>query len=169
MFFDESGINLSYARLYARSNRGERVIGQVPKNWGDGITLIAGIGMRGLVAPMLLCGSMTGDIFETYMSESVLPVLQPHDVVVLDNLAAHKRKSFCSRVESVGATVLYLPPYCPELNPIELTWSKLKTLVRAKAPRTVDALVDAVADAFRSISLDEIYHWIQHCGYSINP
>jgi len=167
-FFDESGLNLSFTRSFARSQRGERVLGSVPKNWGDSVTLMAAVGVRGLLAPMLLQGSLTGDIFSQYLELDVAPQLRAGDIFVVDNLGAHKTTLAYQCIEAAGATLLFLPPYSPDFNPIELAWAKLKTLVRGCGPRTLDALVDAVAAALRDISIAEIRSWIRHCGYRIN-
>ena len=113
-------------RAYARSERGERAVGHVPKNWGDSVTLAAGIGLSGLIAPLILRGSMNGDIFEAYVEQFILPELSEGDIVVLDNLSAHKRGSVRALIEAAGALVIFLPPYSPDLNPIELAWSKVK-------------------------------------------
>ena len=165
IFFDESGINLSMARRYGRGLRGVRVEGFVPKNWGKSVTLIAGIGQRGLLAPLMLNGSMTGDAFEAYIEQAVVPHLQYGDVLVWDNLSAHKRARVRELVEDVGASILFLPPYSPDLNPIELAWSKIKTLLRSRGARTPEALEQAVADAFFSVTECDIASWLAHCGY----
>ena len=165
IFFDESGVNLSMARRYGRGYRGARVEGYVPKNWGESVTLIAGIGHRGLMAPLILNGSMTGDAFEAYIEQAVVPHIGPGDVLVWDNLGAHRRARVRDLVEMAGASILFLPPYSPDLNPIELAWSKLKTLLRGSVARSPEALESAVADAFSSITREDILHWMQHCGY----
>lgn len=167
MFFDESGIHLSMTRRYARAPRGERACGDAPKNWGDSVSLAAGIGLRGVIAPVMLRGSMSGDAFEGYVEQMVLPELRAGDVVLWDNLGAHKRTRVRELVESVGATVVFLPPYSPDTNPIEMAWSKVKTILRSHAARTWDALVDAVADALSKITADDIVGWFAKCGYGV--
>lgn len=167
-FFDESGFNLAMTRAYARGIKGERVVGFVPKNWGDSETLMAGIGLRGILAPMLLHGSLTSAVFEEYVEEFVAPQLCAGDVIVLDNLGAHRNEGARKIVESRGASLLFLPPYSPDLNPIELAWSKVKTLVRGTCARTLDELVDAVAASLRTLLPRDIRGWIRHCGYPIN-
>jgi transposase len=165
LFFDESGINLSMTRRYARSPRGQRAHGDAPKNWGDSVSLSAGIGLRGLVAPLMLHGSMNGEAFEGYIEQFVLPVLRPGDVLVWDNLGAHKVRRFRELVESVGAAIVFLPPYSPDLNPIEMAWSKVKDVLRKFAARTWDQLVDAVVAALSAITQTDIANWFRHCGY----
>lgn len=165
LFFDESGINLSMTRHYARAPRGERACGDAPKNWGGSVSLAAGNGLRGVVAPVMVRGSMTGDAFEGYVEQMVLPALRPGDVVLWDNLGAHKRARVRELVQSVDASVVFLPPYSPDTNPIEMAWSKVKTILRGHAARTWDALVDAVADAFGRFTSDDILSWFTKCGY----
>ena len=167
-FFDESGVNLSMTRAYGRGPRGQRVVGHVPKNWGESETLMAGIGVRGVIAPMLVHGSLTGAVFEHYLAEFVAPHLHQDDILVLDNLGAHRTESARRIIEDRGAHLLFLPPYSPDLNPIELAWSKVKTLVRGAAARTLEDLVSAVAIALRRLTPGDIAAWIRHCGYLIN-
>jgi transposase len=164
LFFDETSVNLSMARRYARAEGGARALGFVPKNWGESTTLVAGIGLRGLVAPMVMPGSLNGEVFDSYIEQFVVPVLMPGDVVILDNLSAHKREKVQNLVASVGRLV-FIPPYSPDLNPIELCWSKLKTLLRTRKPRTVDELTDAIADSIEHITTSDLTSWIRHCGY----
>lgn len=165
LFFDESGINLSMARAYGRAASHQRVQGYVPKNWGESVTLIAGIGLRGLVAPLMLDGSMTGDAFEAYIEQFVLRHVGPGDILIWDNLAPHKRTSVRTRIEAAGARIVFLPPYSPDLNPIELAWSKIKTLLRARGARNPEDLESAVAEAFASVNVQDIENWMAHCGY----
>lgn len=153
-------------RAYGRAPAGTRVLDSTPKNWGDSITLIAGIRLSGLVAPMMLVGSLTGPSFIDYVERCVAPALCPGDVVILDNLGAHRMADVKNAIESVGATVLFLPPYSPDLNPIELAWSKVKAIVRRLKPRALDRLVDACDVALRSITESDIAHWFEHAGYA---
>jgi transposase len=154
-------------RAYARAPRGERVLGYVPKNWGDSITLVAGIALRGLVAPLRLIGSMTAEVFEAYIAQFVSPVLRPGDIVIVDNLSAHKSSAIARLISDAGATLRYLPPYSPDLSPIEPCWSKVKTIVRAAAARTLKTLDTAICTALRSISPSDARGWFRHCGYAV--
>jgi transposase len=167
IFFDESGVNLAMTRSYARALRGERARGWVPKNWGQSITLVAGIALRGLVAPLRLVGSMTADVFEAYVRQFVCPVLRQGDVVIVDNLSAHKRTSIAQLVQSAGATLRYLPPYSPDLSPIEPCWSKVKQAIRSAAARTLEALDEAIVGALRAVSPTDAHGWFRHCGYAV--
>ena len=121
IFFDESGVNISMTRAYGRAPTNERVYGSVPKNWGGNITLSAGLTRDGLIAPLRLVGAMSSDVFEAYIEQFVVPELLPGDVVVMDNLSAHKRASIGAMIAEVGADLVYLPPYSPDLNPIEMS------------------------------------------------
>jgi transposase len=152
-------------RTYARAPKGQRAHGDAPKNWGDSVSLAAGIGLRGLVAPLMLRGSMNGDAFEAYVEQFVLPALRPGDILLWDNLAAHKRASVRQLVESVGASIVFLPPYSPDTNPIEMAWSKVKTILRSHAARSWDHLVDAVVAALSAVTTGDIAAWFRHCGY----
>ena len=153
------------SRRYARAFRGARALGFVPKNWGESTTLIAGIGLRGVVAPMVLPGSLDGPAFEAYIKEFVLDDLRQGDLIVLDNLQVHKRESVKLLIEKKGARIIFIPPYSPDMNPIELAWSKLKSIQRTLKPRTVDELTAAIAQAIKKISTADIAAWIKHCGY----
>ena len=153
------------ARRYARALGGARAVGFVPKNWGESVTIVAGIGLRGVIAPLVINGGLDGAGFDAYIEQFVLPHLWPGDVLIFDNLAAHKSAKAKKLIESKGASLLFLPPYSPDLNPIELAWSKLKTALRSRGARTPDALVAAVAAALDEITPEDIAAWLKHCGY----
>jgi transposase len=139
-------------RAYGRAPTHARVYGSVPKNWGDNITLSAGLTCEGLIAPLRLIGSLDADIFEAYIEQFVVPELRPGDLVVMDNLSAHKRASVRAMIAAAGAELVFLPPYSPDLNPIEMVWSKVKSVLRSLAARTFEALEEAIVVALRSIS-----------------
>jgi transposase len=167
IFFDESGINIAMTRAYGRAPTHERVYGSVPKNWGDNVTLSAGLTCDGLIAPLRLIGSMNSDIFEAYIEQFVVPELRPGDIVVMDNLSAHKRASIAAMITAAGAELVYLPPYSPDLNPIEMVWSKVKSVLRAIGARTLDALEEAIVIALRSVSPTDAANCIRHAGYAV--
>jgi transposase len=169
IFLDESGINLSMARSTARSPRGERAVGDIPKNWGDSVTLCAGLSLRGIVAPLYLHGSMTGEIFEAYVEQFLAPELRPGDIVVMDNLSVHKLGAVRAHIESAGARLLFLPPYSPDFSPIEPAWSKIKSVLRKAAARSYDALLDATVTALRAVTRADARGWFAHCGYDAGP
>jgi len=167
IFFDESGINISMTRAYGRAPTHERVYGSVPKNWGDNVTLSAGLTSDGLIAPLRLIGAMNSDTFEAYIEQFVVPELRAGDVVVMDNLSAHKRANIGKMVNSAGAELVYLPPYSPDLNPIEMIWSKVKSVLRSLAARTFEALEEAIVVALRAISPSDAANCMRHAGYAV--
>ena len=166
IFFDESGLNLSMTRAYGRAMSSARVLDTTPKNWGESITLIAGIRLGGLVAPMMMIGSLTGPAFIDYIERCVVPQLRVDDVVVLDNLGAHRMAAVQHAIEEAGASVIFLPPYSPDLNPIELAWSKVKAILRKLKPRALTHLVDATEQALRAITESDLANWFRHAGYA---
>jgi transposase len=166
LFFDESGVNLAMARLYARGPRGERVVGSVPKNWGDSVTVAACLTDTGIIAPFYRHGSMSGEWMLAYVEQVLGPELRECDILVMDNLAAHKSSAVREFLEARGAELIFLPPYSPDLNPIEQAWSKMKALLRKHSARTYDALLDAVASALRAISPQDPSGFIRASGYT---
>jgi transposase len=167
-FLDEFGANLGLTRLYGRAAPGERVVEGTPGISGAHYTVVAALGGRGLKAPWVIAGAMNAITFEAYVEQVLAPTLRVGDIVVLDNLKAHKSERVVALIEARGAQLEFLPPYSPDLNPIELCWSKVKAALRAAKARTLDALLDAVADAFRSISRQDIKAWFTHCGYALS-
>jgi transposase len=165
-FLDESGVYLGMTPGYGWAATNRRVRDSVPTNYGTPWTMIAMIGVRGLHAPWLLEGAMNGDAFATYVAHVACPVLQPGDIVIMDNLSAHKRSDIAGLIQAPGARVEYLPPYSPDFNPIELCWSKVKQVLRCAKAKTADALLSALADALRSVAISDILHWLRHCGYA---
>jgi transposase len=169
IFIDEFGTNLAMARLYARAPRGIRAYGAVPFNPGENITLTMGLTLQGVVAPLALPGATNGDTFLQYVERALVPELRPGNVVIFDNLPAHKVVGVQQAIEAVGARVLRLPPYSPDLSPIENCGSKVKTAIRGESPRTRDDLYDAMGHALRHVTLQDAHAWFIHCGYSIRP
>jgi len=168
IFFDESGVNISMTRAYGRALTCERVYGSVPKNWGDNVTLCAGLTCDGLIAPLRIDGAMDGDTFEAYIEQFVVPELRPGDIVLMDNLSSHKRTSIGGLIAKAGADLVYLPPYSPDLNPIEMIWSKVKSVLRKIAARSLDALDDAILVALRAVSPAYAAGCFRHAGYSFH-
>ena len=168
IFFDESGVNLGLTRLYGRATPGERVVEGTPGISGQHYTLLAAVQLNGLRAPLVLPGAMNGFIFEGYVRDLLAPTLKPGDWVIIDNLPAHKVAGVREAIEARGAHLVYLPPYSSDLNPIEQCWAKVKQALRGAKARTFDALIDAIADALRSITHADILAWFQHCGYAVN-
>jgi transposase len=166
-FIDESGINLTMTRAYGRGPRGERVVGAVPQNYGPNITMIAALALQGVEAVMTIDGATDADVFRAYGEQVLCPTLTAGDIVVMDNLRAHKVAGIRDRIEERGARLVFLPPYSPDLSPIELCWSKLKTLLRAAQARTREALDAAVQQALTVVMPSDARGWFRHCGYAL--
>jgi len=136
IFIDETGVNLSLARRYGRARAGRRAVGSVPKNYGESVSLIGALDERGVIAGFAFRGATDGAAMQVFLREVLLPHLVPGDIIVWDNLSVHKTRAVQQLFEQAQVELLFLPPYSPDLNPIELCWSKLKTFLRAKAART---------------------------------
>jgi transposase len=167
-FVDESGINLALTRRSGRAPRGERALGSVPQNYGANVTLIGALSRRGLEAPMTVEGATDGEVFSAYVKRALGPTLKAGDRVVMDNLRAHKVSGIREAIEVRGAKLLYLPPYSPDLSPIECCWSKLKTALRARGARTRRTLEYALKQALTTIPKADAVAWFTHCGYTVN-
>ena len=165
IFIDESGLSTKMARLRGWARKGERCRAAIPHGHWKTITFLGGITLKGFIAPMLLDGPMDGEAFLAWCEQSLGPALKPGDIVVMDNLAAHKVAGVTEAIEARGAQLLYLPPYSPDLTPIENGFAKLKALLRKLAARTIDALHEAAADALRSITPQDCAAFFAHAGY----
>jgi transposase len=165
VFLDETGTATNMARRYGRSPCGERLIGAVPQGHWKTTTVIAGLKQSGIVAPLVLDGPMTGPAFRAYVEQFLAPALEPGDVVVLDNLPAHKVDGVRQAIAAAGASILYLPPYSPDLNPIEQLFAKLKALLRTAAARTKDELWQAIGRLLATVPPSECVNYLNHCGY----
>ncbi len=150
---------------YARSPRGTRALGRAPRNHGKNITLVAGLSLAGLVAPMTLDGAMDTPAFEAYVDQILAPALSPGMLVILDNLAVHHKAAIREGIEARGCRLLFLPSYSPDLTPIELAFSKLKTFLRRHGARTRDAVHEAIAQAIDTVSPHDAVGYFRHCGY----
>ena len=168
MFLDETGSNVAMARRYARSQRGQPAYGSVPHRRGKNLTVVGAISAAGgLVAWRSMDGAMSGERFLAFVVEALIPALAPGDVVVMDNLSAHKTMVVRAAFEAAGISVLYLPRYSPEFNPIELCWAVVKVWLRGVAARTREGLRAAVADALAAVRADQVERWVRHCGYRL--
>ncbi len=157
MFVDECGTNITLTRLYARAPRGERAFGKVPRNWDKNVTLIAAMSAEGMGQSMSVEGATDGAAFEAYVKHFLLPTLKEgQEVVIMDNLQAHKSTRVRKLIESVGASVLFLPPYSPDFSPIEEAFSKIKTILRSIEARTQETLVEAIGQALKMRSAEEM-------------
>ena len=153
------------ARRHGRAPRGQRLRASLPHGHWKTTTFIGGLRMTGMTAPMVLDGPMTGAWFQAYVEQILVPTLVPGDIVVLDNLAAHKNLAAKAAVEAVGATLVFLPPYSPDLNPIENAFAKLKAMLRKAAARTVDQLWAAIASIIDTFTPKECANYFAAAGY----
>ena len=168
MFIDETGAKTNMARLRGRSPRGQRLPAAVPWGHWKTTTLVAGLRCDGVSAPMVLDGAMNGAAFKAYVEQVLAPSLAPRDIVVMDNLAAHKVEGVREAIKAAGAYLLYLPAYSPDLNPIEQAFAKLKAVLRKAAARTVDELWQTIADSLDQFSPQECRNYLRNAGYGYN-
>lgn len=168
VFLDESGFHTAMTRGYARAPSQQRAIGVVPRNHGLNHALICTLTLAGPQAPLIMDGAVNGINFEWYVRYILCPTLRPRQVVVLDNLSSHHRASVRTPIEACGCTLLYVPSYSPDFNPIELMFSKVKALVRRGAWRRVDELVQAVFTALDAVTPSDIRGWFKHAHPSVS-
>ncbi|MBW4640127.1 MAG: IS630 family transposase [Gloeocapsa sp. UFS-A4-WI-NPMV-4B04] len=169
IFIDETGIHLGMTRLYGRAPIGERLYdSEAPGARGKNISLIGGMSIDGLIATMSVVGSVNTDVFLFYIQKILIPQLWVGAIIVMDNLPVHHATVVQKAIETVGAKVVFLPPYSPDLSPIELCWSKLKQLLRSAKARTREALDQALTEIInKCISADDALGWFAHCGLFI--
>ena len=165
VFIDETGAATNMARRYGRSLSHHRLVAPAPHGHWCTTTFIAGLRQSGIIAPLVLDGPMTGVAFRAYVEQVLAPALTPGDVVVLDNLGAHRADGVRQALAAVGASPLYLPPYSPDLNPIEQLFAKLKALLRKAAARTRDQLWSTIGGLIATIPASECANYLMHCGY----
>ena len=166
MFIDETWVKTNMTRRYGRSLRGKRLVDKVPHGHWKTTTFVGALRHDGLTAPTVIDGAINGPLFVAYVQQQLVPTLQPGDIVIMDNLASHKVAGVREAIEAVGAHVVYLPPYSPDFNPIELLFAKLKHLVRSAAPRSVDALWNLLGRLVDAFPPRECRHYLGHCGYT---
>lgn len=167
VFLDESGLVTNLLRLYGRSRCGTRLIDHTPYGHWQTSTLLAALRLEGLTAPGVLDGPVDGPSFHAYVEQVLVPTLRPGDVVVLDNLGAHHGADVRTAIEAVGARLLFLPPYSPDFNPIELCFAKLKAILRAARARTFEDLCRVVAASLARFVTEECARYFRHCGYAV--
>ena len=167
-FVDESGVNLALTRLFGRAPKGARVCDAVPQNYGENLTLLGALSSAGVAALMTVDGATDGEVFLAFVREVLAPTLNLGDVVLWDNLGAHRSPAVRAAVEARGAQLIFLPPYSPDLNPIERCWSKIKTCLRAAKARTREALEAALKQALATVTESDARAWFAHCGYALN-
>lgn len=168
VFIDETGASTKMARLRGRAPRGERCRAAVPHGHWKTSTFTAGLRLDGMVAPMVLDGAMNGDAFRAYVEQVLVPELRPDDIVIMDNLPAHKVSGARDMIENAGARLFYLPPYSPDFNLIEMAFSKLKTQLRKAAARTVVELWEAITDAIETFSTKKCVNYFAAAGYDLD-
>lgn len=168
VFIDETGSATNMTRLRGRCRRGTRLIGRAPHGHWKTTTFVAALRRDGITAPFVIDQAMTGAIFKAYVEQCLAPTLAPGDIVIMDNLPAHKVDGVRAAIERVGANLVYLPPYSPDLNPIEQVFAKLKALLRAAAPRTIPALWNQIGILIEAFSPDECRNYFKHAGYALD-
>ncbi len=165
MFIDETAASTKMARLWGRSLRGERCRAAIPHGHWKTTTFIGALRLSGMTAPMTLDGAMHGAAFLAYVEQALVPTLKPGDIVVMDNLPAHKVAAAKQAIERAGAELRFLPPYSPDFNPIEMAFSKLKAMLKTAAARTVPDLWDAIATAIDALTPDQCRNFFRAAGY----
>jgi transposase len=169
VFIDESGARTNLVRQYGRCLRGRRLVAYAPHGHWKTMTFVVALREEGLTAPMVLDGAMNGKAFLAYVQQVLAPTLQSGDLVVLDNLSSHKARGVREAIEKAGARLMYLPPYSPDLNPIELVFAKLKWLLRSAAERTVEALWSRLGQLLDAFPPHQCRNYFRHCGYTVSP
>jgi transposase len=167
VFLDEFGATTTMQRTHGRAPPGERVVSKVPHGHWKVISTIAAMTVRGIEASASFDDATDGELFVTFVREALAPMLRPRQVVVMDNLPSHKHARVREWIESAGARLLYLPPYSPDFNPIEQAISKIKSVLKKLAHRSVDGLFEGITAALGSISSTDALHYIVHGGYSL--
>jgi transposase len=165
IFIDETWTTTNMARKNGRASKGERLRAGVPHGHWKTTTFVAGLRLTGMAAPMVLDGPINGQWFQAYVDQVLVPTLSPGDIVVMDNLGSHKGAGVRKAIEAVGATLLYLPPYSPDFNPIENAFSKLKALLRKAAERTVEGLWNRIGELLKEFSPTECANFFAAAGY----
>lgn len=165
VFLDETWTATNMARTRGRAPRGERLRSPVPHGHWKTTTLVAGLRLSGIAAPFVLDGPINRDVFKAYVERVLVPELTPGDIVVMDNLGSHKGPAVRAAIEAAGAQLLFLPPYSPDFNPIEMAFSKLKALLRKAAERTVEGLWSAIGHLIDTVTPDECANFFAAAGY----
>jgi transposase len=165
VFIDETWAKTNMTRPRGRSPRGSRLFAKVPHGHWKTTTFLAALRTTGLTAPLVVDGAINGDLFLAYVRQQLVPTLRPGDIVIMDNLSSHKKAGVRQAIESAGATLVYLPPYSPDLNPIENAFAKFKWLLRTAKERTVDALWNACGKLLDRFTQQECQNYFRHCGY----
>lgn len=166
VFLDETAVNTKMVRLSGRCLRGARLVGRVPQGHWKTLTFVAALRHNGMTAPFVLDGPMNGNAFLAYVKQCLVPTLKRKDIVILDNLGAHKVAGIRHAIEAAGATLRYLPQYSPDLNPIEMPFSKFKAFLRKVAERTISGLCRRIRSFHRGLTAREAFNYFRHAGYA---
>lgn len=167
IFLDESGAHLAMTRLYGRTFGGSRLRWPTPYHRGNKFSLISAISTEKVVASLYFEESIEGELFSGFVEHCLCKTLEPRHKLIMDNVAFHKVKRAEELIKATGAEIIYLPPYSPDYSPIELMWSKIKSVLRAKAARTCEEFQEAINAAYHSICTSDLTGWFKHCGYEI--
>ena len=167
VFLDECSVNIGMTRLYGRAFGEDRVIDYVPDVRFDRLSLLSSMRLDGTLVPLAYKGTLDGSFFLTYITQCLAPTLRVGDIVIMDNASPHKVKGVVEAIEAMGAFVLYLPTYSPDLNPVEYMWSKIKSYLRSVKARTFDALFDALKHALNLVSISDISGGFSMTNYSV--
>lgn len=165
VFVDEMGTHTSLAPLYGYAPVGERAFFEIPRNRGKNTTLLASLHAQGMGPAMAVEGATTREVFEAYVEHFLAPALKPGQIVVMDNLGAHRPKRVRELIEERGCELIYLPPYSPDLNPIEQAFSKVKLILRKIGARSKEALIEAMGRALGAVRVEDVRGFFAHCGY----
>jgi transposase len=168
VFVDEMGTNISLSPLYAWAKKGERAYCSVPRNRGPNTTLLSSVSVEGMGPSLAVEGATNREVFETYVEQILAPTLRRGQVVVMDNLTAHKGERVRELIEKQGCELLYLPPYSPDFNPIEEAFAKIKSLMRKAEARSREALLEAMGTAISALSAQDARDFFEHCGYRMS-
>jgi transposase len=169
VFLDETSTHTSLTRARGRAPKGQRVVGQVPRNHGPNLSCLAALRLTGITAPLVIEGAIDGSVFQPWLRDWLLPTLSPGTTIVCDNLSVHRSPDVRKLVEAAGCHLRSLPAYSPDFNPIELAFSKLKSHLRAVGGRTPDSLLPAIGEGFGAITAADARNWFRHCGYPVPP
>jgi transposase len=164
-WLDESGTNCGMTRLYGRAFSDERINDYVPDVRFERTSVIAAMGLDGIIAPMVYKGTMNGEFFGGYVERFLAPAMKKGDTLILDSLSAHKANGVLDSLIEKGVNIVFQPRYSPDFNPIELAWSKIKAYLKKVKARTYDSLFTAIGDAINRITISDIVGWVKHCGY----
>jgi transposase len=165
IFIDESNAKTTMTRRHGRAPRGERVVDHAPAGKYHSTTILGALRHDGTIAAMVYEGGTTVPVMQAFAEGELQTILRPGDIVVMDNLTAHKDARVVAAIESAGAVACFLPPYSPDLNPIEKMWSKVKEILRSAKARTAEALLEAIGVALRAVTVNDAEGWFAHCGY----